>query len=280
MNLFEELQQLMLKYNFKPEKKLSQFFCTNEALLIYMSQKAQIKNGDTILEIGAGTGFLTKKLLEKTKNQKNTKIIVIEQDKNMVNILENEYKKEIEDKKLEIIYGDALEQDFVKLKINKIVSLPPYHISTALTNKIILSNIEKSILVVDRGFALKVTAFEGLTEYNALSAFVNLNSKIEILEENISATSFFPTPNCLSSLIQINLDKKNTSKEYFLFLKEIFRHKNKDLSKSLKQSEKELTKTLKIKNYKQKTKTIKTLTKKVYLHTPKELLQVYEEITK
>jgi len=99
MNLFEELQQLMLKYNFKPEKKLSQFFCTNEALLIYMSQKAQIKNGDTILEIGAGTGFLTKKLLEKTKNQKNTKIIVIEQDKNMVNILENEYKKEIEDKK-------------------------------------------------------------------------------------------------------------------------------------------------------------------------------------
>lgn len=278
MNLFEELQQLMLKYNFKPEKKLSQFFCTNEALLIYMSQKAQIKNGDTILEIGAGTGFLTKKLLEKTKNQKNTKIIVIEQDKNMVNILENEYKKEIEDKKLEIIYGDALEQDFVKLKINKIVSLPPYHISTALTNKIILSNIEKSIMVIDRGFALKVTAFEGLTEYNALSAFVNLNSKIEILEENISATSFFPTPNCLSSLIQINLDKKNTSKEYFLFLKEIFRHKNKDLSKSLKQSEKELTKTLKIKNYKKKTEKIKTLQKKVYLHTPKELLKVFEEI--
>lgn len=278
MSLFEELQQLMLKYNFRPEKKLSQFFCINEALLTYMAQKAQIKNGDTILEVGAGTGFLTRKLLEKTKNLENTKVIVIEQDRNMTNLLENEYKNEIENNKLQIIYGDALEEDFVKLKINKVVSLPPYHISTALTNKIILSNIEKSIMVIDRGFAMKVTAFEGLTEYNALSAFVNLNSKIEILEENISASSFFPSPNCLSALILIDLDEKNTSKEYFLFLKELFRHKNKDLAKALKQSEGELTKTLKIKNYKKKTEKIKTLQKKVYLHTPKELLKVFEEI--
>ncbi len=280
MTLFEELQKLMLKYNFRPEKRLSQFFCINEALLKYMAQKAQIKKGDTILEVGAGTGFLTRELLTKIKNLEDTKIVVIEQDILMIDLLKQEYKKEVEENKLVLIHGNVLEEDFVKLKINKIVSLPPYHISTALTNKIILSGVDKSIMVIDGGFAQKVTAFEGLTEYNALSAFVNLNSKIEILEENITETSFFPSPNCLSALIQIDLDKKNITQNYFLFLKELFRHKNKDLSKALKQSENEMTKFLKIKNFKKRIEKVKTLQKKVYLHTPKELLRVYEEIMK
>jgi len=270
---FDKLQELMLKYRFRPEKKLSQFFCINEALIRYMVQKANLKKEDIVLEVGPGTGFLTRELLTKCK------VVAIEQDSNMVELLNSEFKEEINSGKLKIINNDALEEDYEELGITKVVSLPPYHISSALISKIVSSKIKKAILVLDRGFIDKLTAFEGLTEYGWLSVYANLNSKIEVLEQNVEASSFFPSPNCLSVLIMLDFDEKNVSKDFVLFLKELFRHKNKDLSRGLKQSATILEKELKIKNLDKKISLLKNSDKKIYLHSPQELNKVFEKLT-
>jgi 16S rRNA (adenine1518-N6/adenine1519-N6)-dimethyltransferase len=278
MSLFEKLQDLMLKYHFRPEKKLSQFFCINEALLVYLVNQAKLEKGDVVLEVGPGTGFFTRKIVDKAKKV-GAKVIAIEPDPTMLGLLREEFAGELESGDLKLIEGDALEADYVSLKVNKIISLPPYHISSDLLSKIGLTKgIEKVILVLDRGFVQKLIAFEGLSEYVALTALINLNSKVEVLEDVIEQSSFFPAPNTISSVVKLDFDTKNNSQEYFVFLKELFRHKNKDLQKSLRQSFNFLHQRLgwKEKEFDEKILRLKNAQKKVYLLSPQELLEAYE----
>ena len=269
MALFEELQSLMVKYRFRPEKKLSQYFCINEALLRFLAIKAELKSTDVVIELGAGTGFLTKFLLEKCK------VIAIEKDEVMIALLQEKFKQEIIDGKLELIKGDFLEQDIDKLGANKIVSLPPYHISSEIVAKTILSNIKQAIFVFDTGFIEKIIAFEGFKEYSALTVFLNVNAKVEVLEK-IEKSSFFPNPNCVSTVIKMNFDRQNNSKEFYAFLKEIFRHKNKDFSRALKQSRNYLEKQIKINK---KIVDEMNFTEKVYAIPPEEFLDIFEDMT-
>lgn len=282
MGLFEQLQDLMIKYHFRPEKKLSQFFCINEALLVFLTNSAKIEKNDVILEIGPGTGFLTRKLLDKAKKA-GASVVAIEMGEDMCELLSKEFAGEIESGALKLVCANALEEDFEELGATKIVSLPPYHISSDLVSKVFLTKgLKKAILVLDRGFVQKLTAFEGLSEYVALTVLVNLNSKVEILENNIAPQSFFPPPNCQSTVVGFDFDVKNNSKEFFLFLRELFRHKNKDLRRSLSQAFQFLSKELgwKEKDFDKKLSTLKLSGKKVYLLTPKELLEVFEYFSK
>ena len=57
----------MTKYRFRANRKLSQNFVINEQLIEKIVELADLKTSDTVLEIGAGTGFLTKALLKKSK---------------------------------------------------------------------------------------------------------------------------------------------------------------------------------------------------------------------
>ena len=278
MGLFEQLQDLMIKYHFRPEKKLSQFFCINEALLVFLTNSAKLEKNDVVLEIGPGTGFLTRKLLDKAKKV-GAKVIAIEMDEYMCEVLSKEFAVEIASGDLNLINSNCLEQDFVALGVTKIVSLPPYHISSELIIKVALAKgLAKAILVLDRGFVEKLTAFEGLSEYVALTVLVNLNAKVDVLEGNIAPQSFFPPPNCQSSVVALDFNVKNNSKEFFAFLHELFRHKKKDLARSLKQSFQFLSKELgwKEKEFNSKLKTLKLSSTKVYLLSPKEFLDVFE----
>ena len=270
MDLYEELQDLMIKHHFRPSKKLSQFYCINEALLRFLINKAKINDKDIVLEIGPGTGFLTKFLLEKGK------VVAIEKDEIMIELLQEKFKEEIKEGKLKLIHGSALDSDYNTLGITKVVALPPYHLSTELMLKIALANkITKAIIVFDSGFTEKITAFEGMREYNAMTVLVNLNAKVNVLE-HIEKTSFFPAPNCQSVVVGIDFKQIENSKNFYLFLKEIFRHKNKDLARSLAQSFPDLAKEKIIK--KKDFSKLKYATQKVYSLTVDELLEVYDAL--
>jgi 16S rRNA A1518/A1519 N6-dimethyltransferase RsmA/KsgA/DIM1 with predicted DNA glycosylase/AP lyase activity len=280
MSLFEQLQNLMIKYHFRPEKKLSQFFCVNEALLQFIAGRMQLKKGDVVLEIGPGTGFLTRKLLNSAKKG-GAKVIAVEADGMMLELLQNEFAQELTSGELKLIHGDILDQDFDSLGINKIASLPPYHISSDLLTKIGLTkNLEKVILVLDKGFSQKLLAFEGLFEYVALTVLINLNGKVEVLENTVEQQSFFPAPNCLSTVIQIDFDMKNNSNEFHYFLKELFRHKNKDLQRALKQSFGFLGKKFNWneKEFNKIASNLELAQKKVYLLSPQDFLSVFNEL--
>ncbi|KAE8708695.1 putative dimethyladenosine transferase [Hibiscus syriacus] len=83
-------------------KSKGQHILKNPLLVDSIVQKAGIKTTDTILEIGPGTGNLTKKLLEAGKN-----VIAVELDPRMVLELQRRFQGTPFSHRLKVIQGDA-----------------------------------------------------------------------------------------------------------------------------------------------------------------------------
>ncbi|UCH70202.1 MAG: hypothetical protein JSV29_08255 [Candidatus Bathyarchaeota archaeon] len=62
MNLLQRTRGLLRLHRVFPKKRLGQHFIINHALLQKMISYASISEEDTVLEVGAGLGFLTQLL--------------------------------------------------------------------------------------------------------------------------------------------------------------------------------------------------------------------------
>ena len=69
---------------FKPKKSLGQNFLHDKNIIDKIIHASNIGSNDEILEVGPGTGNLTELII----SQNPKKIVVIEKDKNLTNILE------------------------------------------------------------------------------------------------------------------------------------------------------------------------------------------------
>ena len=85
---------------FKPKKSLGQNFLLDKNIIEKIIHSAKIKSSDIVLEIGPGTGNLTKFIIA----QNPKKIFLIEKDENFANALEKQYQK-----KARIIKKDILD---------------------------------------------------------------------------------------------------------------------------------------------------------------------------
>ncbi len=227
MSLFQELQNFLVKYRVSPLKKLGQHFIINEKILDKMIEKADLKKNDVVFEIGAGTGFLTKKLAKKAK------VKALEVDFKLVKLLNNEIKS----KNVEIIEGSFLKTPLPKF--NKVVSLPPYNLSKEIMLKLLEHGFDSGILVFQIDFAEKLNAIPGLKSYTALSVLTQYYCDIEILEI-VSPNNFYPKPNTDSAIIVLQKKEKKTKakneKRFKKFLEQIFRYKNKNIGNSIQKS--------------------------------------------
>ncbi|MEM0360039.1 MAG: 16S rRNA (adenine(1518)-N(6)/adenine(1519)-N(6))-dimethyltransferase RsmA [Candidatus Diapherotrites archaeon] len=227
MSLFLELNNLMVKYRFRPEKKLGQHFIVNEGVIEKMVSAANLGPKDRVLEIGAGTGFLTRRLLEKSS------VLAFEKDERLCELL----LKELEQERLELHCSDYLAEK--GLEYNKTVSFPPYFLSKKIVLKVLEEKPELCVMVFQREFADKLLALPGFEEYSALSALAQYHYRIEDLG-TIQAKRFFPKPKSDSGIIamhRIERKEKSSNDEGFAhFVDEVFRHKNKNLSNALQDS--------------------------------------------
>ena len=96
----------------KAKKSLGQNFLEDENIIRKIISTTEIKN-ETILEVGPGTGNLTKYILK--KNPK--KFFVIEKDNNLTSILEQKFKNQ-----LKLINDDILRIDEKKITLQLIIS--------------------------------------------------------------------------------------------------------------------------------------------------------------
>ena len=112
----------------KPKKSLGQNFLIDKNIIRYIADIAEINENDTLLEIGPGTGNLTKELLLK----KPKKIIVVEKDKNLSKELKNNF-----DNQIQILNEDILKIDEEILSKEKMIFFGnlPYNISSQILIK-------------------------------------------------------------------------------------------------------------------------------------------------
>lgn len=207
--------------------KYDQHLMTDKSFLDKIITLSHIKKTDIILEIGAGSGNLTKLLADNAK-----KVYAIEIDLKFKPILDKLQKKH---PNLEVNYENALKVVF--RESNKIISNIPYNVAEPLLNKLIRYNFDLAVLTVSKSFADALVAESRDYAFSRLSiitpAFYNVK-----LEEEVPKEAFSPRPRTKSmiiTLVPINKeDLLNNSKLYIL--RELYEQKTKKTKNALRES--------------------------------------------
>lgn len=216
----------------KFKKSEGQHILKNPGLIDTIIDKAKVKHTDIVLEIGAGTGNITVKLLLKAR-----KVIAYEPDKKLAKELLNRVSRTPELKsKLELIQEDALTQDFPHFDL--CISNIPFNISCPIILKLISYNFKSAYILVQKEFGDRLIARPGSDEYSRLSVAVQLIASVEHVVR-VSKNSFVPPPKVDTCFMKIEPKVPRPPidiKEFDNLLKICFSRKNKTLAGNLKSS--------------------------------------------
>jgi len=183
----------------KPKKSLGQNFLIDNNIIDKIIKFSNINNNH-IVEIGPGTGNLTKKILIKSPKS----LILIEKDKNLLNNLKAELSPKI---KLKFFNEDILKFQLEE-KINNnsiIIGNLPYNISSQILVKLIkfkkwLPKYKKLILMFQKEVADKILAKYQSSSFGRLTVLTRARLKITDYV-HVSENCFYPIPKVKSTIL-------------------------------------------------------------------------------
>lgn len=215
----------------KPKKHLGQHFLLDDSVSKRIASSISCFGDNTkVLEIGPGTGALTKFLLAENKN-----VIAYEIDRESVDYLAANFPD------LEVRKEDFLKLDFTEFGNQKLIVIGnfPYNISSQILFKI----LEAKELVVElvgmfqKEVALRVSQQPGNKQYGILSVLIQAYFDVEYLF-TVDEHVFDPPPKVKSGVIRI---KRNTTtklscdeKLFKRIVKTAFNQRRKMIRNSLK----------------------------------------------
>ena len=223
--------------DFLYKKSLGQNFLQDKNILEKIAGAANISGKSLTIEVGPGSGNLTKEIA-RLSNQ----VLCYEIDERLETILDNTLK---DYNNIDIIFDDFLKRD-IRKDIEKydyenlyLVANLPYYITTPIIEKVINSNLpfKKITIMIQKEVGERFNAKPGTREYNSLTVYLNyyFDMKKEFI---VSRNAFIPKPNVDS--IVISLIKKDNllelkNKDHFnTLLRDSFRFKRKNLRNNLK----------------------------------------------
>ncbi len=217
--------------DFDYKKSLGQNFLIDNNIINKIIDSINVNKDDLIIEIGPGSGALTKELVKK-----GCQVICFEIDRRLEEKLSN-----IKSDNLKIIFDDFLKiklEDYTKTyKRLFFVGNLPYYITTAIINKIVSeSNPYEITIMIQKEVADRFTAKPNSKEYNSLSIFLQYNFDI-VKICNVSKNCFEPVPKIDSAVLKLISNKKyraNNEQFFYKLVKDSFKQKRKTLKNNLK----------------------------------------------
>jgi 16S rRNA (adenine1518-N6/adenine1519-N6)-dimethyltransferase len=212
----------------KAKKSLGQNFLINQGILDKIVTAAELKEGDLVLEVGPGTGNLTKKITES-----GAKVIAVEKDHRLIQELGSIFPE------ITLVEDDILKFNPKEHNLEageyKIVANIPYYLTSHLIRDI-LENWPKPILVVlmiQKEVAQRITS--QAPDNNLLALSSQFYADVEIVA-SVSPGSFRPMPTVDSSVIKITPKKElpNVDKDlFFRAIKIAFAGKRKMMARTI-----------------------------------------------
>ena len=231
--------EILNKYQFIFQKRFGQNFLIDTHVLEKIIKSAEITKEDVVLEIGPGIGTMTQYLCENARE-----VIVVEIDKNLIPILENDTLAEYDN--VTIINEDILKVDLNALvqekndgKRIKVVANLPYYITTPIIMGLFEQGVplQNITVMVQKEVADRMQAKPNSKDYGALSLAVQYYAKPYIVA-NVPPNCFMPRPNVGSAVIRLTLHEQPPVKvadEHFLFaiIRAAFNQRRKTLVNAL-----------------------------------------------
>ena len=223
--------------NFKFKKSYGQNFLQDKNIIHNIVDKTDIDKDSLVIEVGPGSGALTKELAKVSKS-----VLCYEIDSRLEDTLDENLK---DFDNIEIIYDDFLNRnlknDIGKYSYQKIyfVANIPYYITTPIIVKLIESQIDfsKITMMVQKEVADRFSARIKTKDYGSITVFLNYYYDIEKLLF-VSRNAFIPKPNVDSAVIALKKKEKRLKVKneelFFKLVRDSFRFKRKNIRNNLK----------------------------------------------
>lgn len=231
MTLAEDIRQFCRFHRLKINTDMGQHFLIDEAVLADIVKASAMTKDDTVVEIGAGIGILTKELLTHAK-----RVVTIELDQTLVPLLDLYVQEVRTADNLEMIQGNALNVPFPTVPY-KVVANIPYHITSPLFRHAFLESDVRPTsltLLIQREVAEKICDDE---DRSLLGIIVGFFGKPRIVR-HVPPKCFLPPPAVDSSVLHVDchpepLADTATMERVFLLAKVAFSQKRKMLRNTI-----------------------------------------------
>jgi 16S rRNA (adenine1518-N6/adenine1519-N6)-dimethyltransferase len=183
---------------FPPTRKsLGQHFLSDRRILGRIADALHLTGSETVLEIGPGRGALTDILVERA-----ARLIAIEYDRALAEILRQRYAR-----RSNVLIAEA---DVLAVSLGELAAGPyvlvgnvPYYITTPiLFHALAPPRADRSVYLVQREVANRLSAPPGGKEYGALTVNVAAVARAETLF-GVPAGAFSPPPKVESAVVRI-----------------------------------------------------------------------------
>jgi 16S rRNA (adenine1518-N6/adenine1519-N6)-dimethyltransferase len=219
-------------YEVRAKKHLGQHFLKDENIAAKIAGSLS-PAAKQVLEVGPGTGVLTKYLLR----QNYDKFIAVEIDRESAAFLRTNYPQ---------LGEDLLETDFLKMDIGSlfegqfsVIGNFPYNISSQIFFRILENHnlVNEAVGMIQKEVAVRIAAPPGKKDYGILSVLLQAWYNIEYLF-TVEPTVFVPPPKVQSAVIRLQRNQTTdlgcSEKLFLQVVKTAFNQRRKTLHNALK----------------------------------------------
>ncbi len=194
-----ELRNLLYTHHMRPNKSFGQNFLIDRAVLQRIIEAAEINAGEQVLELGAGTGVLTRELARHAR-----RVVAVELERDMLSLLAETTRNFAN---VELIERNLLYVDPAAIfgaEAYKLVANLPYYI-TAPTFRHFLESANPPrlfVVMVQYEVAQRIVAAPG--DLSLLGVSIQFYGKPDIVA-HVPARAFYPAPKVDSAILRVDL---------------------------------------------------------------------------
>jgi 16S rRNA (adenine1518-N6/adenine1519-N6)-dimethyltransferase len=180
----------------RAKKSLGQHFLVDENFLGVIDRLAELEPADVVLEIGPGTGVLTRHLATSVGE-----VHAVELDESLEESLADALE---EATNVHLVFADAVTFDYTTLEPppSKLVANLPYNVATPIVVESLerIPSLERWVVMVQREVAERFFASPRTKAYGAVSVLVQLHTR-KLGSHRVPPTAFRPRPRVDSAIV-------------------------------------------------------------------------------
>lgn len=217
----------------RAKKHLGQHFLKEEQIALDITQALTVKGYKQALEIGPGTGVLSRFLLKRD----DLKVTLMDVDQESIAYLHEQYPEHQD----QILYGDFLKYDLRPFLTEPLAIIGnfPYNISSQILFRAfdLRDHIPEVVGMFQREVALRIASPPGSKSYGILSVLLQAFYDIEYLF-TVEPESFIPPPKVKSGVIRLHRNQTKeldcNEKQFIQVVKMAFNQRRKTLRNAVK----------------------------------------------
>ena len=203
MTPYPSPRALLEKYGLRAKKSWGQNFLGDDAILSDIARLAAPRAGDVVVELGAGLGHLTARLVAR-----GARVVAVERDRDMAEVLRGELGEQVT-----LLEADAARLDYAGIAASysptptstpklAVVGNLPYHLTSPILFSLLdqVERVSRAVFLVQREVAERLAAGPGTRDWGILSVLLQREAEVSI-ERIVPRGAFLPPPKVESAVV-------------------------------------------------------------------------------